>query len=74
MDKNEFEDVLDRVMYDTLPGMTRREYFAGAAMHAFLTSRNACELGEAKGDEVQIARMSVKCAEALLAELKRPTE
>lgn len=49
------------------PGLSKREYFAGLAMQSLIREwqdRGNCH-------EKQVAEQSVKCADALLAELEK---
>lgn len=56
-----FVGILDNTL-QYVPGLTKREYFAGLAMQGFIAS------GKADGD---FAEWSVKNADALIAELNK---
>lgn len=49
------------------PGLTKREYFTGLAMQGWI----ACQHEGFTGEPDTIAERSVKCADAVLAELEK---
>lgn len=58
------------------PGLTTREYFAAMAMQGLCSDSQMLKAAmqiEGKNTDKQIAKMSVEMADALIAELDKPT-
>lgn len=63
----------DEDLFFSLPGLTKREYFAGLAMQGICAAKD--EVGELIHHGYEwIAISSVKVADALLAELEKKDE
>lgn len=62
--KNSEQPINPIVMENTLPGLTKREYFAGLAMQGMLANKDASDF-----DALTTAQIAINYAETLLDEL-----
>ena len=62
--KNSEQPINPIVMENTLPGLTKREYFAGLAMQGMLANKDASDF-----DALTTAVIAINYAETLLGEL-----
>lgn len=70
---DEFEPLVDgkRTNYEKkMPGLTKREYFAGLAMQGFLANNQSTESFNFQGEPKCIIEYAIQCADELLKQLE----
>ena len=64
----------ERVLFESYPGLTKREYFAAKAMQGELAAQTEESGFYREGNEEPLVRVAVKRADALLAALAEKPE